>query len=302
MPETGSHESRCGLVALIGRPNVGKSTLLNRLLGQKLSITSNKPQTTRHRILGVVTDGACQAVYVDTPGIHSGQRRALNRYLNRTAAGALDGVDLALFMVEGERWTDEDQHVLALVQRAGVPALCVVNKVDRVRPRERLLPVLQQLAERARFVDLVPLSARSGENVEPLQQRVHALLPPGEHLFDEDAITDRSLRFLCAEILREKLMRNLAQELPYSCTVEIETFEETAEHTHIGALVWVERASHKGIVIGRQGTRMREMASDARQDMERLLQRQVFLEVWVKVKSGWTDDELSLRTLGYDDR
>jgi len=300
MSETRQSEPyRCGLVALIGRPNVGKSTLLNHLLGQKLSITSRKPQTTRHQILGIKTTDRAQFVFVDTPGLHKPRKRALNRYLNRAASSVLPSVHAILFVVEALRWTEEDELVLEHVRRAGVPALLVVNKVDRIEDKAALLPYLAEVAQKHDFAAVVPVSALRHDNLDDLEAELLKLLPESEPLFPEDQITDRSVRFLAAEIIREKLMRSLGQELPYDLTVEVERFEEEGNLVRIGALIWVDRPNQKAIVIGKGGERLKQIGQQARKDIEAMLERKVFLELWVKVKSGWSDDERALQSLGY---
>ncbi|MAT65721.1 MAG: GTPase Era [Gammaproteobacteria bacterium] len=298
---TDSGDFRCGLVALVGRPNVGKSTLLNRILGQKISITSNKPQTTRHRILGIKTTPQAQVVYIDTPGLHRGARRALNRALNRAASDAIADVDLAVFLIEAGRWTDEDELVLRRLRQAGVPVLLAVNKIDRLEDRGQLLPELKTLAGRHDFAEILPLSAARGENLERLEQCVIERLPEGPPYFPEEQITDRSERFLAAELIREKLFRRLGQELPYGLTVQIEQFKEDDGLLRIHGLVWVERDSQKAIVIGKGGAMLKQIGREARLDMERLFGSKVFLQLWVKVKGGWADDERALRSLGIDE-
>ena len=290
---------RCGLVALIGRPNVGKSTLLNHLLGQKLSITSRKPQTTRHQILGIKTTERAQFVFVDTPGLHKPRKRALNRYLNRAASSVLPSVHAILFVVEALRWTEEDELVLEHVRRAGMPTILVVNKVDRIEDKVALLPYLAEVAQKHDFAAVVPVSALRHDNLDDLEAELLKLLPESEPMFPEDQITDRSVRFLAAEIIREKLMRSLGQELPYDLTVEVERFEEEGNLVRIGALIWVDRPNQKAIVIGKGGERLKQIGQQARKDIEAMLERKVFLELWVKVKSGWSDDERALQSLGY---
>ena len=290
---------RCGLVALIGRPNVGKSTLLNHLLGQKLSITSRKPQTTRHQILGIKTTDRAQFVFVDTPGLHKPRKRALNRFLNRAASSVLPSVHAVLFVVEALRWTEEDDLVLEHVKRAGVPTILVVNKVDRLDDKAALLPYLAEVAQKHDFAAVVPVSALRHDNLDDLEAELFRLLPESEPMFPEDQITDRSVRFLAAEIIREKLMRSLGQELPYDLTVEVERFEEEGNLVRIGALIWVDRPNQKAIVIGKGGERLRQIGQQSRKDIEAMLERKVFLELWVKVKSGWSDDERALQSLGY---
>lgn len=298
MKPAAEHGHRCGFVAVVGRPNVGKSTLVNAMVGQKFSITSNRPQTTRHRILGIATGDASQIVFVDTPGIHTGHRRALNRAMNRTASRALIGVDLVLMVVEASGWVRDDDRVLGRVGGEAAPAVLVLNKIDRVRRREAILPVLADTAPRHDFAATVPVCARTGENLDRLRDVVEAHLPAGPPVFPQDHYTDRSEAFLAAEIVREKLIRRLGQELPHRLTVEIERFVEVEGRTVINALVLVERDQHKAIVIGRGGVRLKEAGSAARRDIARMLGRPVHLEVWVKVKEGWSDDERALRGLG----
>lgn len=296
-----SETFRSGYVALVGRPNVGKSTLLNRILGQKVSITSRRPQTTRHRILGIKTGAQVQAVYVDTPGLHRGGKRAMNRYMNRAASDALQDVDVVVFVVEGTRWTDEDELVLEKLRQVSCPVILAVNKIDRVTDKKQLLPYLQQVSAHMDFTQIIPLSAKQGSQVAELEQAVEALLPESTPFYPEDQVTDRSMRFMAAELVREKLFRKLGQELPYGITVEIEQFKEEDGLYRIHALIWVERDSQKAIVIGKQGVLLREVGREARIDMEEAFGQKVFLELWVKVKEGWADDERALRSLGYDD-
>ncbi len=290
---------RAGYVALAGRPNVGKSTLLNRLLGQKLAITSHKPQTTRHSILGINTLPEGQILYLDTPGIHKRGDRALNRYLNRAAAGALSGVDLVAMLVEAGRWTAEDDLVLERVRESRRPALLVVNKIDLVRPRERLLPILDDLHRRTGFEEIVPVSARSGENCDELERVILSHLPEGEPFYPEDQLTDRSSRFLAAELIREQLTRRYHKELPYALTVEVEQFSERPHLLRIGAVIWVERPNQKAILLGKGGQAMKETATAARQALEEFFGRKVYLQLWVKVRKSWSSDRGSLARLGY---
>lgn len=295
-------EHRCGYVAIVGRPNVGKSTLLNHLLGQKISITSSKPQTTRHRILGIKTDERSQVIYVDTPGIHRKAKKAMNRYMNRVAVASLQDVDLILFVVEALHWEPEDEAVLEKLQKVKVPVMLVVNKVDKIADKRQLLPFLEEVAGRSRFVEVVPISAMRMTDVVHLEQLVKRRLPEHPPVFPPDQLTDRSERFLAAEIVREKLMRLLGQELPYALTVEIERFFVREDGlVEIGAIIWVERPSHKGIVIGKGGRLLRKVGEQARLDLERLVGERVFLQLWVKVKEGWSNDERVLRSLGYHD-
>ena len=292
---------RCGYVAILGRPNVGKSTLLNRILGQKISITSRKPQTTRHRILGVHTSKTAQSLFVDTPGIHFGSRKVLNQYMNRAALDALAEVDLLLYMVQGTRLTEADEAVLKLIQSSATPAIAVINKTDKLRDKSLLLPLIEQLSAMGRFAEIVPVSAQTGQQVEQLLELVEDFLPQSPPLFAEDQITDRSLRFLAAETVREKLMRQLGEEVPYGCSVEIETFEQQGDQTVINALIWVEKPGHKSIVIGKGGERLKRIGSDARQDLIKLIEGRVHLQCWVKVKGGWTNSDKAVRQLAYAD-
>ncbi|HRY14581.1 MAG TPA: GTPase Era [Candidatus Competibacteraceae bacterium] len=301
LPADVERETHAGYVALLGRPNVGKSTLLNRLIGQKISITAPKPQTTRHVILGIQTLPEAQIIYVDTPGLHRQGRRAMNRYLNRAASSVLGYVDVVVFLIEALRWTEEDQDVLQRLAEFGKSVVLAVNKVDRIADKRRLLPFLQEMAAKRQFTEIVPLAAINGDNVAALEQAIARLLPTGEFIFPEDQITTASERFMAAELIREKLTRLLREELPYALTVEIEQFVEEGRLTRIHAVIWVERISQKGIVIGEKGATLREVGRQAREDLERLLDRKVFLETWVKVREGWSDDERALRSLGYGD-
>lgn len=292
----------CGLIAIVGRPNVGKSTLLNSLLGQKVSITSKKPQTTRHRILGILTEENRQAILVDTPGLHTEEKRAINRLMNKAASSSIAEVELIAFLVEGTHWTTDDELVLSKVKKSGAPCILVVNKIDNVQNKEDLLPHLQKLGSKYNFRDIIPISASKGDNVDKIHDLCMSTLPEGEFWFPEDYITDRSSRFMASEIIREKLIRFTGDELPYSITVEIEQFKVDAKGIyHINALVLVERETQKRMVIGNKGSRLKTIGQEARRDMEALFGQQVFLETWVKVKSGWADDERALRSLGYGD-
>ncbi|PZR45038.1 MAG: GTPase Era [Ectopseudomonas oleovorans] len=293
--------TRCGYVAIVGRPNVGKSTLLNHILGQKLAITSRKPQTTRHNMLGIKTEGGVQAVYVDTPGLHKHNDKALNRYMNRSATTALKDVDVVVFVVDRMRWTDEDQLVLEKVQHVKCPILLAVNKADRLEDKSELLPHLNWLAEQLPQAEIVPISALQGQNLDTLEKLVGERLPESEHFYPEDQITDRSSRFLAAELIREKIMRQLGAELPYQITVEIEEFKQEGRILHIHGLILVERDGQKKIIIGDKGERIKRIGADARKDMETMFDSKVMLNLWVKVKGGWSDDERALRSLGYLD-
>ncbi len=290
----------CGLVAIVGRPNVGKSTILNRLLGQKVSITSRKPQTTRHRILGIDSQDDKQAIYVDTPGLHQEEKRAINRYMNRAASSSLAEVGLILMVVEGTRWNDDDAMVLEKVKAAKLPVFLVVNKVDKVEDKQALMTQLQWLNDQYPFEHIIPVSAKQGKQIPELRNLVMDALPESEFFFPEDYITDRSSRFMAAEIIREKLMRFTGDELPYSTTVEIEQFKMGDNGVYrINGLILVERETQKRMVIGKGGKHLKTIGEQARIDMENLFDNKVFLELWVKVRSGWADDERALRSLGY---
>jgi GTP-binding protein Era len=298
-----TESTRCGYVAIVGRPNVGKSTLLNHLLGQKISITSRKPQTTRHRVLGIKTEGEIQAIYVDTPGIHQTEDsdKAINRYMNRAASSAIRDVDVIVFVIDRDKWTESDDWVLEQVKRARCPVILAVNKVDQVDDKGSLLPLLQQAEQKMDFDEIIPVSALRGINLDRLEACINERLPEGMWFYDEDQITDRSSRFMAAEMVREKIMRQLGDEVPYEVTVEIEEFVDSGRSLHISALILVEREGQKRIVIGNKGSRLRTIGQEARLDMEELFDRKVMLKLWVKVKSGWSDDERALRSLGYND-
>ena len=290
---------RCGLVAIVGRPNVGKSTLLNALVGQKISITSNKAQTTRHRITGIRTQGAAQFVFVDTPGFQMKHGTALNRTLNRTVLSSLGDVDVVLFVVEAGRFGAPDAKVLGLLP-AGKPVLLVANKLDTLTRRQDVLPWLRQMQDRHAFAEFVPMSATREADVARLLGIVEPYLPEQPWLYEEDALTDRSERFMAGELVREKLFRLTGDELPYNATVVIDNFVEEGQLRRISATIVVEREAHKGMIIGEGGERLKRIGSEARQDLERLWGGKVFLELWVKVRSGWADDEAHLRSYGYE--
>lgn len=292
---------RCGYVAIVGRPNVGKSTLLNHILGQKLAITSRKPQTTRHTMLGIKTEGAVQAIYVDTPGLHKENEKALNRYMNKTAANALRDVDVVVFVVDRSRWTEEDQLVLDKVQYLKIPVIVAVNKIDRLEDKRELLPHLEWLSEQLPNAQIVPISSLHSQNLTVLEELINGYLPVAEHFYPEDQLTDRSSRFLAAEIVREKITRQLGAELPYQVNVEVEEFKQEGAILHIHALILVEREGQKKILIGDKGERIKRIGQEARQDMEVLFDSKVMLNLWVKVKRGWSDDERAMRSLGYLD-
>ena len=296
-----SEEYRCGYVALVGRPNVGKSTLMNRILGQKLSIVTAKPQTTRQRIAGIKTMPQGQVIYIDTPGIHLAARRALNRYMNRIAHASLHEVDLVLFLVEAGRWTRQDEHVARSLSKVGVPVWLVVNKIDLIDEKPQLLRFLQDEVRTDRFAEVFLVAAKSGDGVDSLEERVVQALPFSRPYYDEDQITDRSERFLAAELIREQLMLRLHQELPYALTVEIEEFKRDAGMIRMGAIVWVERKGQKQIVIGKGGDVLKFVGSRARKELQELFDAKIFLRLWVKVSKDWSDSERALRQFGYDD-
>jgi GTP-binding protein Era len=297
--DEGADGFRAGFVAIVGRPNVGKSTLLNRLIGQKISIVSSKAQTTRHRVTGILTNAEAQFVFVDTPGFQTQHRNALNRSMNRTVSQVLADVDLVFFVIEAGRFGEDDRKVLEVIPAAATVVL-VINKVDQLKDKTRLLPFIDQVRQLREFAEIVPLSAERGSNVDALVKAATALLPPGTPMFEEDEITDRSERFLASEFLREKLFRLLGDELPYGIAVEIEKFETEGRLRRIHAAVIVDKAGHKAIVIGKGGEKLKRISSEARVELEKLFDGKVFLEVWVKVKSGWADDERALKSLGYE--
>ena len=292
---------RCGYVAVVGRPNVGKSTLVNALVGQKVSIVTRRPQTTRHRITGVATGGGAQILFIDTPGLHSLHKRALNRAMNRAAVAALADADAVALVVEAGRWTDEDAVALERARESGRPVMLVANKIDQVRPREALLPFLEEVSGRGEFEAIVPISAERGQNVERLRELLAAAMPEGPPLFPADAVSDRDERFHAAEIVREKLTRRLHEELPYGLTVEIERMVADDEGRYeIAAVIWVEREGHKAIVVGRGGEMLKTVGRAARLELKERLGAPVHLSLWVKVREGWSDSDADLRRFGYD--
>lgn len=298
-PETTG--SRCGYVAIVGRPNVGKSTLLNHILGQKISITSRKPQTTRNAVVGIKTEGDVQIIFVDTPGMHLGQQKAINRYMNKAATSAMKDVDVVVFVIDRFIWTEEDEAVAEKLQHVKCPIILAVNKVDQIEDKETLLPHLQSLSEKLNVAEIVPMSALRNTNLDRLEQLVTERLPEGIHMYPEDQITDRSSRFMAAEIVREKITRQLGDELPYEMAVEIEEFKQEGNLLNISALILVERDGQKKILIGDKGSRIKLIGTEARTDMEKLFEMKIMLKLWVKVKSGWSDDERALRSLGYNE-
>lgn len=295
----------CGYVAIVGRPNVGKSTLLNHLLGQKISITSRKPQTTRHNVLGIHTEENKQVIFVDTPGQHNGRGKALNRYLNRAATTAMLDVDVLLFVIDRLQWTQEDEAIAERINQTLTTKqqlIVAINKIDLVNHKHELMPHLQMLAEKFPSAELIPVSALKQDNLQRLMSLITQFMPQAPFLFDESQVTDRSLRFLAAEIIREKVTRQLGDELPYAVTVEIEQIKEKEKTVFIDAVIWVEREGQKNIVIGDKGARTKTIGQQARPEIEQLFDdKKVMLSLWVKVKSGWSDDERALRSLGYSD-
>lgn len=302
MSEVAQDRYRAGTVAIVGRPNVGKSTLLNALVGQKLSITSPKPQTTRHRVTGILSGTGFQAVFIDTPGLHAHQPRALNRLMNRAAGSSMADADLVLWVVDAVRWTAEDDGVLERIRSVGKPCVLVINKVDRLKRRAQLLPLIEKLAGLHEFAAVVPLSAQRVADVARLEPVIQALLPEGSSLYPVDQVTDRNERFLAAEIIREKLTRSLHQELPYGLTVEIEAWKEQDDPpaVEIHAVIWVERVGQRRIVIGKGGQVLKAVGRAARLELNATLGRRVHLELWVKVRENWADSDAALRALGYE--
>lgn len=301
-------EYKFGYVTIIGKPNVGKSTLMNRIIGQKISITSHRPQTTRHRILGIHTDEQKQIVFVDTPGIHSvakkSNRRTINRVINKTAITSIDGVDVVCLMIPASGWTDADRHVLTALKGYNTPVVLVINKLDKLKSVNDLLPLIAESSELYPFADIVPISALgrgSNDNVDHLLEVLTAHLPVAPPGFDEDQITDRSFRFLVSELVREQLFRRLGDELPYATAVEVTEFELEEKRALINCDIWVEKDSHKAMVIGKKGEALKQIGTAARLSCERLLERKVFLELFVKVRSGWSDNARDLYSLGYDE-
>jgi GTP-binding protein Era len=291
--------TRFGFVAIVGRPNVGKSTLLNHILGFKLSITSRKPQTTRHRVLGIWTENECQIAFVDTPGMHTDQPKAMNRVMNQTAEQALSGVDAVVMLTDGKIWNELDQRVYEKVSRSDAPKYWVINKVDKLNNKNELLPHIQTTVETHRFDEVFPVSALKNLNLKPLLGALKLQMPDGPFMYEEDQITDRSERFLTAEIVREQIMRQLGDEVPYETTVEIESFEHSGDRVGIHALISVERDGQKAILVGEGGTRLKQIGIEARKRLENLLDAHVALKLWVKVRASWSNDERALKSLGY---
>ena len=293
-------DMRCGFVAVVGRPNVGKSTLINALMGTKVSIVTAKPQTTRHRILAVHTTRDVQIIFIDTPGIHRKAGKAMNRLMNRTASSALGDADLVLFVSEAGRWTEEDGDVMGKLRSVTAPIVAVLNKVDMVQPKERLLEIITEMNGRHEFADIVPLSAKKHDNLDALLKLIPGYLPESPQLFPEDMQTDRGIEFRVTEVIREKLTLSLHQEIPYGLTVQIERFDTGEDRTTISAIIWVERDSQKGIVVGKGGSVLKRVGREARLELKEMLGRPVHLELWVKVKDNWADNEKDLQRLGYE--
>jgi len=289
-----------GFIAVIGRPNVGKSTLVNELIGQKLSITSHRPQTTRHRIHAIDTSDNYQMVFVDTPGIHMGNKKAINSYMNRAASSSIKDVDMILWLVETGKWTKEDARVLEHVSQVEVPVILCINKIDKLKSAQEVLPFLEKIGQKYQPTDMFPLSAFKKNDTKALRELILKYLPEQEMIFDPDFITDRSEKFIVAEFIREKLMRHLEDELPYDITVEIEQYELDGKMQRISARILVDKASQKNIVIGNKGEMLKIIGTEARKSIEGFLDRKVFLKLWVKVSTGWSDDKRALASLGYD--
>lgn len=291
---------KCGYVAIVGRPNVGKSSLLNKILGQKLSITSRKPQTTRHQLLGIKTTADVQTLYVDTPGLHKNSRNAINRYMNRAATSIMKDVDVIVMVVDRLNWLEDDEVVLRHVADSHVPALLAINKVDLLEDKTRLLPYLEFTKTKLNFEEMIPISAANGHNIAKLEQLLQSYLPVGPHFFPADQLTDRSEKFLVAEIIREKITRQLGDELPYEITVQIDRYKEEKGIIEIDSTILVEREGQKGILIGKKGARLKKIGSEARKDIESFLNSKTILKLWVRVKTGWSDDDRALVSLGYE--
>jgi len=291
--------SKCGYVAIVGRPNVGKSTLLNALIGKKISIISPKPQTTRNQILGIKTVGETQIVYIDTPGIHDAQKRMMNRYMNRLANAVILDADVIVFIVEATRWLEDDELVFKKVTEANAPVILVINKIDKLGDKKEILPLIEKFKQKYDFAHIIPISARRHENLDSLEETLVSMMPDGPHLFPDEQFTDKNERFQVGEIIREKLIRATEQELPYSTTVVIESMKEEGKLLEISAIIWVEREGQKPIVIGKDGERLKGIGTAARKEIVKLLGKKVFLRLWVKVKSDWTDDEQALGSLGF---
>lgn len=293
-------KTHCGFIAIVGRPNVGKSTLLNQLIGEKVSITSRKPQTTRHKILGIRTEANYQTIFVDTPGLNKQAKTSLNKYMNRAASSTLNDVDAIIFVVDVNRWTQDDEWVLEKLHTVQCPVILAINKADKIKDKGYLLPIIKDFSEKLDFKAIFAISAKNGVSVNELATEIRRYLPAETFYYPADEITDRNARFFTAELIREKLMRNLGEELPYSMTVEIEEFTEEGNLLRIGALIWVEKENHKMIVIGKKGEVLKKIGQSARLELEQKFDKKIFLRLWVKVKAGWSDDERALKSLGYE--
>lgn len=294
-----NEKSKCGYIAIVGRPNVGKSTLLNALLGQKLSIISDKPQTTRCQILGIKTVGADQALYIDTPGLHKAEKHAMNRYMNRLASSVILDADVIVFMIEAGRFQEEDEMVLEKLKQTKATVILAINKVDALKDKSQLLPMMETLAEKFNFAHIIPLSVTKEENLAELEHEIMQFLPENPHFYPDEQVTDKNEKFQIAELIREKIIHLTGQEIPYSSTVEIEELKYEAKLVRINAIVWVERQGQKVIIIGKDGEKLKRIGTQARKDIQALLKKKVFLQIWVKVKDRWTDDERMLQGLGY---
>ena len=292
-------KTKSGLVSIIGRTNVGKSTLLNHLIEQKVSITSRKPQTTRFRVLGIKTKGLCQAVIIDTPGYHRGHKRALNKYMNKVALSAMTGIDILLFVVEALKWKEEDQFLLQKILKGLNKVILVINKIDKLKQKDRLLPYIDQLTDKHDFMDIIPISALKGNNIKRLEKSILTNLPTAEYLYPEEQTTDMTEKFLISETIREKCIARVGQEIPYRITVTIDQFEEKGLILFISATLYVEKKSQKGILIGLGGKNLKSIGTSSRKELERIFQKKVMLKLWVKVKKNWTDNETIMQSMGY---
>lgn len=302
MPKNNSKNKQtyCGYVTILGRPNVGKSTLLNNLIGQKLSITSRKPQTTRRHTIGVNTDENYQIIYIDTPGLQDSPINAMNRYMNKEATNALAGIDILIYVIEALKWTALDEHILRLIKDNTAPIILAINKMDKIKDKETMLPFLKELSGKMNFKEIIPISALSRKSLRPLEKSIKKLLPTGSFQYPDDQITDKSQRYFAAEFIREKLIKRLGEELPYTTTVTIDSFVEKEKIIHIDAIIWVASKGQKTIVIGQKGAGLKAVGEQARKDMERMFENKVFLRTWVKVKDKWMDNELAIKQLGFD--
>jgi GTP-binding protein Era len=300
MNEMNINIKNSGFVAIIGRPNVGKSTLLNCLIGEKVSITSPKPQTTRWQILGIKTLHHAQIIYIDTPGMHRDEKRAMNRYMNRIASSVILDADVIVFMIDATSWRGEDEMVLKKLQESTKPVILAINKIDLLKDKGELLPLIDKLKDKFNFAHIIPISAMDAVNTKHLEDEIARLLPEGPQLYPEDQLTDRNVRFQIAEIIREKLIQATEEELPYTTTVEIEQINQNEKITEIGAVIWVERQGQKIIIIGKKGARLKKIGIQARREIEKLVGTKVFLRLWVKIKENWTDDDKALKSLGYE--